>query len=372
MSPDIAPYPYPYLSFFLGIMYFIAPIAIVVLAIWFIFTKVKVARRNGISQKKVFDALKEEIVSQSFFLLSIFFSGLTINSINIDLDGQLSVQSILFFMLIFSIIISYLIRASATLVLGLVLFIIWWIVQTSIWTREYSINDMWILSSMSLIFLVMFLLGNIHQNFSKYKKFSEIYTVFGISPITGILLFFSTTYGLHALNGSAVEASILDGITLPFMLILSIFSSLIALVIYALYKRSIYLGELLATILFAMFFFTLAILPPQSIFIERSRFDYLNFESEELSANGIIFSILFNVVSFAQIVSLLFLGYRRKKMWIVNTGAMFLFFFILSKYFDWFFTFLDKSLFFIGAGIIMFGIGAIMEKGRLIVIKNIN
>jgi uncharacterized membrane protein len=34
------------------------------------------------------------------------------------------------------------------------------------------------------------------------------------------------------------------------------------------------------------------------------------------------------------------------------------------KYFDWFFKFMDKSVFFIVAGIMLFAIGWAMERGR--------
>jgi len=37
---------------------------------------------------------------------------------------------------------------------------------------------------------------------------------------------------------------------------------------------------------------------------------------------------------------------------------------IFVKYFDWFFTFLDKSVFFISAGVLLFVVGWLMEKGR--------
>ena len=66
------------------------------------------------------------------------------------------------------------------------------------------------------------------------------------------------------------------------------------------------------------------------------------------------------------------MGYVKKEKWLINLGAAFLFMLIIVKYFDWFFTFLDKSIFFIGAGILLFIVGWLMEKGRRNILQNIS
>ena len=63
-------------------------------------------------------------------------------------------------------------------------------------------------------------------------------------------------------------------------------------------------------------------------------------------------------------MGVIFVGYGRKEKWLINLGIFFLFIFILVKYFDWFFDFLDKSVFFIGAGVLLFAVGWFMGKGR--------
>ena len=63
-------------------------------------------------------------------------------------------------------------------------------------------------------------------------------------------------------------------------------------------------------------------------------------------------------------LGIILVGYLRKESWHVNMGVVLLFILILVKYFDWFYTFLDKSLFFIGAGILMFAVGWLMERAR--------
>ena len=44
---------------------------------------------------------------------------------------------------------------------------------------------------------------------------------------------------------------------------------------------------------------------------------------------------------------------------------------VIIKYFDWFFEFIDKSIFFLGAGELMLALGWSMEKGRKYIITNV-
>ena len=67
---------------------------------------------------------------------------------------------------------------------------------------------------------------------------------------------------------------------------------------------------------------------------------------------------------FSEIVGIIFLGYFNNKNFFINLGIVFMSILIFVKYFDWFFAFLDKSIFFIGAGTLLFVVGWFMEKGR--------
>jgi len=87
-------------------------------------------------------------------------------------------------------------------------------------------------------------------------------------------------------------------------------------------------------------------------------------ESNELSGLGIFWAVVFNLMLFSEIVGIIFLGYFNNKNFFINLGIVFMSILIFVKYFDWFFAFLDKSIFFIGAGILLFVVGWFMEKGR--------
>lgn len=131
--------------------------------------------------------------------------------------------------------------------------------------------------------------------------------------------------------------------------------------------------EILAVVLLAIIFIVIALLPEQQLFIRQGMTIYYgtSFSGNELSASGILWAIIFNLAIFFELLGLIFSGYLRREKWLINLGVFFLFILILVKYFDWFFTFLDKSVFFIGAGILLFAVGWFMERGRRYMISNI-
>jgi uncharacterized membrane protein len=105
------------------------------------------------------------------------------------------------------------------------------------------------------------------------------------------------------------------------------------------------------------------VLPDQNIFFN---------SNYELSATGIFWAAIINFALFFEILGVIFSGYLRKELWLVNMGTIFLLIFVAVKYFDWFFDFMDKSVFFLVAGVLLFGVGWTMERGRRYLVKSIN
>jgi len=129
--------------------------------------------------------------------------------------------------------------------------------------------------------------------------------------------------------------------------------------------------ELFAVFALALFFGITALLPEQNMFVQTTRSYNLYYSGNELSSTGVLWAITYNFAIFFELLGLIITGYLRRETWLINFGALFLFLLIIVKYFDWFFTFLDKSIFFIGAGILLFVVGWFMEKGRRYMISNI-
>jgi uncharacterized membrane protein len=86
---------------------------------------------------------------------------------------------------------------------------------------------------------------------------------------------------------------------------------------------------------------------------------------------NIIWAVLFNLLVLIELLGLVLTGYLNQQLWRINLGVFLLFILMIVKYMDWFFTFLDKSLFFISAGLLFLVVGWLMERGRRYLIASI-
>ncbi len=77
-----------------------------------------------------------------------------------------------------------------------------------------------------------------------------------------------------------------------------------------------------------------------------------------------IYVLVFNLVLAGMIGTLIYLGYQREDMKLVNMGTFWLSAFILVRYFDWFWDLMPRSLFFIVGGLILVLGGIALEKKR--------
>ncbi len=88
-----------------------------------------------------------------------------------------------------------------------------------------------------------------------------------------------------------------------------------------------------------------------------------------LSGMGAAWAVILNLMLLLGLLGFVALGYTRHDDWLVTFGALLLFAFVIFKYFDWLFTFLDRSIAFVGAGLVLLLIGGLMERGRRYVIS---
>ena len=303
---------------------------------------------------------KEDAVSEFFFLLSLLFLGVTILSFNRELfNSYLLWHSMIFITSAIGIIGAYYFKTLYAFVFSLLGIVIWWMVKAGEWVNvpdKIDIKTVSLYSLFAFIAILFYLLGSAHNQKSiGWKRFSLVYSVFGLFFITTFLFIFSTQFGLNFLAKATTGISIFASWQIVVSLLL-LLVSIIAAVIYNLSRRLILKWEILGVAIFTLLFIIILFLPEQIIFIgSRSR---------ELSASGVLWAIILNVLLFGEIMGVILAGYGRKEKWLINLGVFFLFIFILVKYFDWFFDFLDKSVFFIGAGILLFAVGWFMEKGR--------
>lgn len=87
--------------------------------------------------------------------------------------------------------------------------------------------------------------------------------------------------------------------------------------------------------------------------------------------NAIFHSIISNVILLALSIGIIFLGYYEERALFVNIGFIFFGIHFFTRYFDWAYKYLPRSLFFIISGIILILIATFMEKQRRKLLKAI-
>jgi hypothetical protein len=346
------------------------PIVIIGLIVFFVRRRRK--RTHPATDKEwylQFALSKEDAVSQLFLLLAVIFLGVTLLAFNRDLGDPFSWRAILFITSVIGLTCAYYFKVIYTLILSLVGIASWWGAQAAEWIQGKDIKASVILAGLSFIALLFYSLGHAHEREMKFKRFALVYLVLGIISITGTLFFLSTKPGLVVFGEMTRGASFLGSWQITFSL-LAFLAFLTGTTLYSAGNKLMSPFEVVAVSLLALLFGVIALLPEQNLFLQPDHF-YGFYEGWELSSSGVLWAIIFNAIIFFELLGVIFSGYLRRETWLINLGALFLFLLIIVKYFDWFFTFLDKSVFFIGAGILLFVVGWFMEKGRRYMISNI-
>jgi hypothetical protein len=353
------------MNFFLVILSTLfSPITIILVIVYLLRRK---KGKSGLHQNNYRDL--RLALSQWFLLLSIFFLGVTMLGINKDLGDTIPWETITLITSVVGLIFAYYFNILSPLVVGLAGIWGWWCSQSYVWTQSKDIKTSVIFVGVAFMALLFYVLGHIHEKASKYQSFARVYLIFGIVSVTGILFFLSSKPGLGVLAEMTKGASLLGSWQITISLLVFSFI-LLGATLYSAGRKLLSLPEAFVVLVLALLFGSLALLPQQNVFIQTGKL--LSYYSNNgLSAIGVLWAILFNIILFLELLGLIFSGYIQRKEWLINLGAFFLFLLIIVKYFDWFFTFLDKSIFFIGAGILLFGVGWFMEKGRRLVISTI-
>ncbi|MEK9183873.1 MAG: hypothetical protein AAB890_02265 [Patescibacteria group bacterium] len=355
--------------FFSPLIYLFAliPVLVVGLIIFFV-ARLSLKRRTGTQEKDWYLQLtlsKEDAVSQFFFLLFLFFFGVTLLAFNTEfLDGALSWHSIILTTSIVGIVTAYYFNVVYALTFSLLGLISWWIAKTIDWIEMPAGEDIKIaiiFTVFSFIALLLYILGRAHEKELRWKRFALVYLVFGLLFVTGLLFVFSTQYGLGLIEEITKGGSFLGSWQIALSLLLLI-CFIVGAVIYGFSKGLLSAFEILGIFILTILFGAMSLVPEQALFIKFGG---------GLSSSGFLWAIIFNTILFFEILGIIFAGYKRVERWLINFGALLLFIFIFAKYFDWFFTFLNKSVFFISAGVLLFVVGWFMNKGRRYILANI-
>jgi hypothetical protein len=341
--------------------------------------------------------VRSDQLSEILLLLSVFFFGSFLLGVNRQLVAGIEWQWILFVLTVTGFALSYNFSLRYTLFFSMIGFLIWWAVQGTLWAdnpsllnnglgltamrlpsldgatntglsalESFHVKYGVLLSGLLLISILYYAVSFLHGKIIPQSRFSSLYAITGIIVVTAVLFIFSQRDGVNwfadLTEGLTMFAS--WQITLGFF---SIAAAVFGTLIFAAFRKLADEREIGFLFAIALLALLLAFLPQLQLY---STNEYGSHSG--LGGGGFLLALLFNALLFIELVAIIFSGYIRKEVWRINIGAVLLFLFIIIKYFDWFFTFLDKSIFFISAGILLFGVGYFMERGRRVMVNAVN
>lgn len=361
------------------VYYLLALLAFLVIVVWIIVKIILHFVRGRSKSKSIGDKnwylqislSKEDGVSQLYFLLAIAFFGVTLFTINRNLGQPLQWYPILFFTSMLGLATAYYFRLIYSLAFSTLGVIVWWIAQAADWASSRNIQTSSVFSTLALLALLTIVVGTLHEIRPSFKRAATAFEVLGILLMAGILLFLSSNVGLDSFQAFLQGNPFYNSWQLSISLLV-LFILLCLAVIYGLYKKLLHLQEAVTIAILTAVFVIIAFLPQMPI-MDNANMLYNPYPGVgSLTSAGAFWAMAFNLLTLLGLLSVLLAGNIRRETWQINLGAILLFIYVLTKYFDWFYTFLDKSAFFIGAGILFFVIGFIMERSRKRIIQKIN
>lgn len=354
---------------------YIIPIILIGLLVYY-----TVQERSAVKKPDFFLGFesKEDALSQFMLLLATAFFGVFLFVLSKRVGSDLfDWKAAILLTMIFSTIIAHYYKAIVPLIFAIPEFFAWWGFLSAEWVEKYGVKPIAVLSVFALVFAYLYLEGLIHEALSEkykfFKKFSLVYMIFGMVSSLGMIFFLSTEAGMRGIQEMSAGKSIFASWQLSFALIFFAAAIIAAIAYLALKDKSrAIMHELAGAGILAILFGIMPFLPKQDLFF--TKHSYYNPGGlgilSRIAPFGIFWLILLNLLALALCLGVIFIGYLRKENWIINLGALSLGILILVKYFDWFYNSMDRSVFFLIGGVLLFIIGWGMDRSRKLKVKS--
>lgn len=306
---------------------------------------------------------REDGVSQIFFLFSVSLFGVFVLSLNAKAGEPLKGRDVFLLTALAALFAGYYFRALYTVVSGAFAVVIWWAVQAVTWASGAGVKAAAVMAGLFLASAIFYILGRIYGTMGpKYRRLSAAYYVPGMLAVIAVFFVFSTKHGLVEFSKILAGAPVVKAPKVLLSLGISLAAAM-GLLSYGFKKKAFLSLEGVYLIVLSLLFAGFAFLPEQSLFLSKPD-PYGLDRNPDFNGLGAVWAVFFNIAIFVQVVGVIFLGYFRKEDKTINIGAFLMALLIFVKYFDWFFDFMDKSVFFLGSGVLLFALGWSMERGR--------
>lgn len=245
--------------------------------------------------------------------------------------------------------LAYIFRSTLNLTSAILIFLLW----LGFYLVEVHDVGIQIFNVYFIVGLALYALGSIHAQFESTQKLSQPLKIFGILGTTVITYLFTFGGIIDEIQDEIPETSDLL-FHAPFTVIgiVTLFLALIAIAIKKDDTLKTYYYENVSLISLAAVSFL---------------FEFFPYGFQEISYRlnvPIFYPVLFNLLLLAIIIGLIVSGYRNKQTALVHFGLFFFALDVISRYFDFFYELLPRSLFFIIGGLILLFGGIAIEKQR--------
>lgn len=285
---------------------------------------------------------QRKAVGQGLLLLAIGLWWMLLDALNRDVHAPLSGAALLAPVWIAAIALAYALRSPYALAAGLLTLGMWLPEQITVWRG--STDDIARASALGLLALLVYAVGRLHVGRVANRDFADLYSVAGAAVLALMFLSLSSHQLIDALGSSSSPAP--PGAWRAAALVDVVAMALVTATAWALIARALGAAESGGILVLTA---TLLTLP------------YLH--------AGLPVTVMLNVLAGVVCLAPLFVGYARRDVNLLNLGAGLAFVLIGVKYFDWFYSYLGRSLFFLTAGALLLSVGWLMERGRRRVIR---
>jgi hypothetical protein len=265
-----------------------------------------------------------------------------------------------------AVLLAYRLRAPLLLAFGVLATYLWTGLWLARWAPTSTARPVVVIAGLGLLAVSLWALGRIHDLDERTQRFGFVYWLLGLFGLIAILFWASSQWGMSTIGGiglgTIVSTSWRMGLGLGALLLVAA-----GLLVYWVVRDRRAWPEALGLAVLAVAFALFALVPPTTG--SSGYADPFSGGTFKLTAGGMAWAVAFNILLLGGLLGIVALGYARREDWLVNLGAVLLFLFVLVKYFDWLFTFLDRSLAFVVTGLLLVGVGLAMERGRRLVIK---
>lgn len=297
---------------------------------------------------------KEDMFTQITLCIGYAYLGLSLFSINQKLGLDLETNVLMLVIGLIGLLLGYFKKVLFLAVPGIAITVGWFIYKLYDMVSFADLKSTVAVSSMILFSIFLYLVSYYHSD--KFKRFSFIFSTIGMLILTILLFSLSTREGLYIF--SEKDAGFFWS-SWPVSSVIILFLAIIAGQLVRFMGKKISIREGITLIVYVLISILLLFIPTFDPFIPGSG-NYI----QELSSPGIAIAIFFNAVIFIHFALFVIIGYLRKSTRLINIGGALIFITVIVKYFTWFWTLFDRSIFFIIAGILLVSLGWLLERSR--------